>query len=121
MARPAASLPVTVTAAMRSSAMSPATGSVPMSSVWKTPSGAPARRNRSSSASAHCGTFEACLRRPTFPATSAGAANRITCQKGKFQGMTASTTPSGSKQIASCALADAATISGRMNSSPRSA
>ena len=35
--------------------------SEPMSSVWKTPSGEPARRNRSSSASAHCGTFEACL------------------------------------------------------------
>ena len=57
-----------------------------------------ARRARkiSSIASAHCGTFDACLSRPTLPAISAGAAKRKTCQKGKFQGMTASTAPSGS-------------------------
>ncbi len=47
-------------------------------------------------ASAHWGTFEACFSRPTFPAISAGAAKRNTCQNGKFQGITASTGPSGS-------------------------
>ena len=42
-----------------------------------------------------CGTLEACLSRPTLPAIKAGAAKRIACQSGKFQGMTASTGPSG--------------------------
>ena len=37
---------------------------------------------------------------PTLPATSAGAAKRMTCQNGKFHGMTASTTPSGWKSHA---------------------
>ena len=46
-------------------------------------------------ARAHCGTLEACLSRPTFPAISAGAAKRNTCQKGKFHGMIASTGPIG--------------------------
>jgi hypothetical protein len=67
----------------------------PISSVWKQPSGYPARRNSSSRYSAVCGTFEACLSRPTLPAISAGAANRITCHSGKFHGITASTGPSG--------------------------
>jgi hypothetical protein len=61
----------------------------------KTPSGSPARRKRSSMASAVCGTFDACLSNPTFPTMSAGAAKRITCHMGKFQGMTASTGPIG--------------------------
>ncbi len=61
----------------------------------KTPSGRPARRNRSSRTSAVWGTFDACLSRPTLPTISAGAAKRITCHIGKFQGMTASTGPSG--------------------------
>ena len=47
-------------------------------------------------ASAQPGTFEACLRTAPLPAMSAGAAKRITCQNGKFQGMMASTTPMGS-------------------------
>ena len=66
-----------------------------MSSVWNAPSGKPARRKISSMASAHCGTFEACFSSPTLPAIRAGAAKRKTCQKGKFQGMMASTGPSG--------------------------
>ena len=37
----------------------------------------------------------ACLSSPTLPAISAGAANRTTCQSGKFQGMMARTIPSG--------------------------
>ncbi len=41
-------------------------------------------------------TFSACLSRPTLPATSAGARKRTACQNGKFHGITASTTPSGS-------------------------
>ena len=59
--------------------------------------GSPARRMRASMARAHWGTLEACLSRPTLPAMSAGAAKRKTCQSGKFQGMTARMTPSGSK------------------------
>ncbi len=114
IARPAASLPVTVTAATRESAIRRGTTPEPTSSVWKTPPGAPARRNRSSSASAPCGTFDACLSSATLPAASAGAAKRITCQKGKFQGITASTTPSGwySTRDRSCAAAVAASSTG---------
>ena len=67
----------------------------PISRVWKVPSGNPARANRSCMYSAVCGTFEACLSSPTLPAISAGAAKRMACQSGKFQGMTASTGPSG--------------------------
>ena len=52
-------------------------------------------RKISSIASAHCGTFEACLSSPTLPAMSAGAAKRNTCQNGKFHGITASTGPIG--------------------------
>ena len=37
---------------------------------------------------------------------SAGAANRMTCQSGKFHGMTASTTPSGWYRVYACARAD---------------
>ncbi len=59
------------------------------------PAGNPARANRSCMNSAVCGTFEACLSSPTLPAISAGAANRIACQSGKFHGMMASTGPSG--------------------------
>ena len=47
------------------------------------------------SASAHCGTFDACLSRTTLPAISAGAATRNTCQNGKFHGMIARIAPSG--------------------------
>ena len=45
--------------------------------------------------SAVWGTFEACLSSPTLPAISAGVANRIACQSGKFHGMMARTGPSG--------------------------
>ena len=41
-----------------------ATWPEPISSVWNTPSGKPARRKISSMASAHCGTLDACLSRP---------------------------------------------------------
>ena len=93
--RPAPSLPVRVTAATRGSSTSRPTRSAPTSSAWKTPSGKPAIRKTSSIAWAHRGTLEACWRRATFPAITAGAAKRNTCQKGKFQGITASTGPSG--------------------------
>ena len=98
MARPADSLPVTVTAATRSSASTISTWPASISSVWKPPRGKPARRKSASMASAHWGTLEACLSRPTLPAIRAGARKRKTCQKGKFQGMTARMTPSGSQR-----------------------
>ena len=94
-ARPAGALPVRVAATTRSSRRTRSTWSDPMSRVWNTPSGKPARRNRSSMNRAVWGTFEACLRSPTLPAISAGAAKRIACHSGKFHGMTARTGPSG--------------------------
>ncbi len=95
---PASSLPVRVTATMRGSSIRPATADDSISAVEKSPRGNPASRNTSSIWSAQRGTFEACFRTPALPAMSAGAAKRNTCQNGKFQGMTASTTPSGSKR-----------------------
>ena len=40
--------------------------------------------------------FGECLSSAALPAINAGAANRNTCQSGKFHGITASTTPTGS-------------------------
>ena len=94
-ATPAASLPVSVAAATRSSRSTASTLPLPISRVWNTSSGKPASRNSSSMNSAVCGTLLACLSSPTLPAASAGAANRIACQSGKFHGMIASTTPIG--------------------------
>jgi len=93
---PACSLPVRVTAAIRGSAMIPAMSLLSTKRLVNPPSGSPARRKMSSSNSAVCGTLEACLSRPTLPTISAGAANRTTCQSGKFHGMMASTGPIGS-------------------------
>ena len=94
-ATPAASLPVRVAAATRSSRITASTLPLPISRVWNTSSGKPASRNSSSMNSAVWGTLLACLSRPTLPAASAGAAKRIACQSGKFHGMIASTTPIG--------------------------
>ena len=58
--------------------------------------GKPASLKIASIASAAPVTFDACLSRPALPAMSAGAANRNTCQSGKFHGITASTGPRGS-------------------------
>ena len=95
-ARPAASLPVSVTARTLRSSMMASTRLRADRSVWKAPSGNPALRRTSSIASAHCGTFDACLSSPTLPVISAGAAKRNTCQYGKFHGMIARTGPIGS-------------------------
>ena len=94
--RPAASEPVRVTAAIRGSAMISATREPGTKRFTKQPSGNPARRKNPSRSSADSGTLEACLSSPTLPAISAGAAKRMTCQSGKFHGMTASTGPMGS-------------------------
>ena len=81
---------------MRSSAMTLPTSSIDAKRFVKMPSGNPARRKTCSRKSAAPGTFEACFSTPTLPAISEGAANRTTCQSGKFHGMIASTGPSGS-------------------------
>ena len=81
---------------MRGSAMSGSTLLPGISTVRNRPAGKPALEKISSIASAQRGTFEACFKTAPLPAMSAGAANRKTCQNGKFQGMIASTTPSGS-------------------------
>ncbi len=97
---PARSLPVSVTAATRGSAIERAdtSGTLPAATIRlvNRPSGAPAVRNASSSASAVPETFGACLSSAALPASSAGAAKRMTCQSGKFHGITAKTTPIGS-------------------------
>jgi hypothetical protein len=97
---PARSEPVSVTAATRGSAISLAltSGTLPAATIRlvKTPSGAPACRKTSSSAIAVPETFGACLSSAVLPARIAGAAKRITCQSGKFHGMTAKITPIGS-------------------------
>ena len=92
---PAGSDPVSVAATTRSSRTIASIRAEPTSRVWKVPPGKPARLNSSCMNSAVCGTFEACLSSPTLPAIRAGAAKRMACQSGKFQGMTASTGPSG--------------------------
>ena len=96
--RPAASLPVSVTAAMVGCSMIALITGVSTSSVVNTPSGKPASTNSFSSSSAMPLTLGACFSTPTLPAIRLGAAKRITCQSGKFQGMIASTGPSGSKR-----------------------
>ena len=59
--------------------------------------GYPASLKTASIANAQPGTFEASFITAVFPAISPGAANRNTCQKGKFQGIIANTGPRGSK------------------------
>ena len=93
---PVAVLPVSVTARTRSSAMTGSTAAPGTRSTRRRSFGKPASRTASSIASAHWGTLEACLRRAAFPAMNAGARNRTTCQNGKFHGITARITPSGS-------------------------
>ena len=117
---PAASLPVSVTALTRESLRIPSTAADSTSSVWNAPSGKPARRKTSSIARAHWGTLEACFSSPTLPAIRAGAAKRKTCQKGKFQGITASTGPNGWYRT-NVLLASVRTSSGCNRRSPLSA
>ncbi len=64
--------------------------------VVNTPLGKPDSLNISCNACAHWGTFDACFKTNVLPAIIAGAAARIACQKGKFHGITARITPSGS-------------------------
>ena len=94
--RPARSEPVNVTAATRSSPMIESIVEESTKRFVNTPTGNPARRNRSSRNDAVPGTLEACFKIPTLPAMIDGAANRTTCQRGKFHGMIASTGPRGS-------------------------
>jgi hypothetical protein len=61
------------------------------------------------------------LRSPTFPAASAGAAKRTTCQNGKFHGITASTTPNGSYRTRPTPCASSTRVSGATNRGPCSA
>ena len=97
---PARSLPVTVTAPIRGSAMIRAvvagTSGSATSRAANSPSGAPASARMSATARAQPVVFGECLSSAPLPAISAGAANRNTCQSGKFHGMTASTRPTGS-------------------------
>ena len=99
-ALPARSLPVMVTAPTRGSAISRSvtagTSGSATSSVVNNPSGSPAADRMSWQASAAPVVFGECLSSAALPAINAGAANRNTCHSGKFHGITASTTPTGS-------------------------
>lgn len=97
---PARLLPVRVTAATRGSAtrrstVSGTSGSG-MTRAVTSPAGKPAPTKASASASAEPVTLGECLSRTPLPAARVGMAKRITCQTGKFHGMTASTRPIGS-------------------------
>src|SRR5215510_3692689 len=94
---PAATLPVNVTAAMFESSISGFKSLDDNSAVRKRLLGKPASLKISSSANAHPGTLDACFKTPPLPAIRCGAANRMTCQNGKFHGMTARMTPRGLK------------------------
>ena len=97
---PARSLPVRVTAATRGSSTTrretSGTSSAATTSERNSPAGAPASAKSSSMASAQPVTSGLCLSSAALPAARAAQANRSTCQNGKFQGITANTTPSGS-------------------------
>src|SRR6266850_5085501 len=93
--RPAGALPVSVTARTCGIAMIGPTAEAGTRSEVKRPSGSPASRKIDSMASEQPETLDACFSRQAFPAIKAGAAKRKTCQKGKFQGITARTTPRG--------------------------
>ncbi len=99
-ARPARSLPVMVTAPMRGSSISrrvtAGTSGSATTRAANSPSGAPASTRTRSTARAQPVVFGECLSSAALPAMSAGAAKRSTCQSGKFHGMTARTTPTGS-------------------------
>ena len=95
---PARSLPVSVTARTRASAMTLPTASFSRNTARNNPSGKPASRKTPSISSAQRDTLGACFKSPAFPATSAGAAKRNTCQNGKFHGMIASTGPMASNR-----------------------
>jgi len=97
-AEPAPSLPVSVAARTAGSRRTDSTWFEVMSSVWKAPAGKPASVKISSIVTAHRGTLAACFNSATLPAMRAGAAKRKTCQKGKFQGITARIGPRGSKR-----------------------
>ena len=92
---PAPSLPVSVTATIRSSAISASTLSDLIARFWNSPAGPPAAITISSSAAPQPWTLDACFSRPTLPARIVGAMKRTTCQYGKFHGITASTGPIG--------------------------
>jgi hypothetical protein len=61
--------------------------------------------------------LDACFSKPTLPAASAGAANRTTCQNGKFHGITASTAPRGWNWTSSWPSGAWAIVCARMNDS----
>ncbi len=99
-AAPARLEPVSVTAAMRSSAIRQSTvwGTLAssMTSAVSRFAGSPASVNSVASASAQPVTFGECFSRMPLPQATAGIAKRITCHTGKFHGITASTRPMGS-------------------------
>ena len=63
--------------------------------MFSTPSGRPARRASSASASAENGVCGAGLQTKVQPAASAGPSLRVIIAAGKFQGVIAAATPTG--------------------------
>ena len=95
-AAPARAEPVRVTP--RTARWATASGTSPVStrSTRSRFGGNPASVKSPSRAMATPVTLGACLTARALPAARIGAAARMTCQKGKFQGMTARMTPRGS-------------------------
>jgi len=93
----AATLPVNVTAAICGSSISGLKSLDESSIVRKRSTGNFANLKISSRANAHPGTLKACFKTPPFPAIRCCAANRMTCQNGKFHGIIARMTPRGLK------------------------
>ncbi len=75
-ADPARSLPVNATPRIRLSAITLADCSLVMKTLVHVPTGAPASMNNFSNASAHCGTFGACLQMMVLPSMRFGPATR---------------------------------------------
>jgi hypothetical protein len=96
--RPARVLPVSVTPRTHGCAINSEACRSSRKRLMNAPSANPASWNSAVRASAHCGVLGACFRSTVLPASSAGAAKRTTCQNGKFQGINASSGPSGSKR-----------------------
>jgi hypothetical protein len=84
-----------------------------------TPSGTPASAASSASRSIDSGDCSAGLTTIELPVASAGPIFQLPISSGKFQGMTAPTTPSGSRRISEMALARSGRSRHRSCRSPR--
>ena len=100
--RPTSVEPVKATLATSgwSTSRAPTTGPVP-TTTWSTPSGIPAARANSANRRAVSGVISAGLTTMVLPVAKAGPIFHEAMAMGKFHGMMAATTPSGSWKVMS--------------------